>query len=160
MARSRRYKAVDDTPLLGEICRPPGFDVNQHRWPSRIRRIRRARVLAGVLAICGLLALPGAAVAKGRQVLAVFKGTPYDYELALPKCTASKDWGSFRGTPRCPFEVRVLEKEKAVAVKQLDVASCGPPKPGAPDQMMGADPEASVWVTGYDRCRADVAART
>jgi hypothetical protein len=141
------------------------------------------------LALCGLVALPGSARAAapdaapgasvptsaavspkkgtsratgkvvGRQVLAVFKAPPYEYELAIPKCTPSKELGTFRGTPRCPFEIRLLESGKAVAVEQLDVASCGPSKPGALNRLMGADLEAAVWVTGYDRCRADVAAR-
>ena len=142
-------------------------------------------VLAGALGVWYLLRLPSSAVAetpsltsavsaetspkeppkaapkpaKGRQVLAIFKAPPYDFELAIPKCTASKDWGSFRGTPRCPFEIRLLEKGKSLAVVQLDAASCGPAKLKGPLRSMGSDLEAGVWVTGYDRCRSDVAAR-
>ena len=46
-----------------------------------------------------------------------------------------------------------------LAVVQLDAASCGPAKPEALHRSMGADLEAGVWVTGYDRCRSDIAAR-
>lgn len=118
----------------------------------------RGSAVAGVPSAPPESRVPAGKVVGGRQVLAVFPAPPATYEISIPKCSSKKS-GTFRGVPRCPFEIRLVQKGKTAAAVQLDEPACGPARSGVRDWMLGADLDAQLWVSGYDRCRVAVGAR-
>jgi hypothetical protein len=93
-----------------------------------------------------------------RDVLGVFEGPRFAYELSIERCTRPPEQ-TFRGSPECPINVRLLVASKAVDSVALPETACGPPREAKVDRAFGADPEASAWITGTDACQVGVAAR-
>jgi hypothetical protein len=100
-----------------------------------------------------------APAAPSRDVLGVFEGPHYSYELSIERCERSPEQ-TFRGNPECPFRVRLMESGKAVDTVALPETACGPPRPMKVDRAFGTAPEARAWITGTEACQAGVAAMT
>jgi hypothetical protein len=99
-----------------------------------------------------------AATLNARDVLALYEGPRYAYELSIERCARPPEQ-TFRGNPECPINIRLILGGKAVDSVALPETACGPPRPTKVDRTFGADPEASAWITGTEACQVGVAAR-
>jgi hypothetical protein len=91
------------------------------------------------------------------DVLAVFEGpSPPAYQVAIERCS---DGAQFRGEPRCPITIRLVEGGRVVDRVALPDLACGKAERVALDDLFATDPNARAWMTGAAGCRVGVAAR-
>ena len=102
---------------------------------------------------------PVGPASPSRDVLGLFEGPHYSYELSIERCERPPEQ-TFRGNPECPFHVRLMEAGKAVDSVALPETACGPPRPMKVDRAFGTAPEARAWITGTEACHVGVAAMT